>query len=178
VTFLGGPEGEWRVERIVAIRGEPLPACARVARVEGQHVDRGIAAWSLHGVRTHERYTERAERDRLAAVQPPLGRAACTRAALIPITKSETWWDLAQDERRAVLETRSHHVTTGLQYLPAIARRLYHGREIGSEFDFLTWFEFEPRHEIAFDELTAILRASEEWRYVEREVEVRVSREA
>lgn len=111
-------------------------------------------------------------------IQPPLGRAASTRAVLIPITKSETWWELAQDERRAVVEARSGHVTPGLRYLPAIARRLYHGREIGSEFDFLTWFEFEPRHESAFDELTAILRASEEWRYVEREVEVRLSREA
>jgi hypothetical protein len=90
VTFLGGAEGDWRVDRIIGIRGAPLPTCPRVARVEGRHVDAAVAAWVLRGVRTHEGYTD----------------------------------------------------------------------------------------ESAFDELTANLRASEEWRYVEREVEVRLSREA
>ena len=108
------------------------------------------------------------------ASQAPLGRPEATAAALIAITKSQEWWDLAQDERRAILEDRSHHIAIGLDYLPAIARRLAHGRDRQEEFDFLTWFEFAPSDAGAFDELLARLRATEEWSYVEREVEIRL----
>jgi hypothetical protein len=64
----------------------------------------------------------------------------------------------------------------GLEYLPRIARRLHHSRDLGEPFDFLTWLEFAPEHEPAFDELVARLRASEEWSYFDREVDVRLSR--
>jgi len=61
-------------------------------------------------------------------------------------------------------------------YLPEIARRLHHARDLGEPFDFLTWFEFRAEDEGRFDELVARLRATEEWRYVEREVDVRLAR--
>ncbi len=109
-------------------------------------------------------------------MQAGLGRPEATRAALIPITKSAAWWDLPQDERRAIFEERSHHISASLKYLPLIARRLYDARELGGPFDFLTWFEFAPEHAGLFDELVAMLRATEEWRYVEREVDIRLSR--
>jgi len=112
----------------------------------------------------------------LEAVQAGLGRAEATRAALIPITKSAAWWDLPRDERRAIFEERSHHISASLKYLPPIARRLYHARELGGPFDFLTWFEFAPEHAGLFDELVAVLRGTEEWRYVECEVDIRLSR--
>ena len=35
---------------------------------------------------------------------------------LIPIRKNEAWWALAQDERRAIFEERSHHIAIGLEY--------------------------------------------------------------
>jgi chlorite dismutase len=108
--------------------------------------------------------------------QDPLGRPESTRAALIPITKSEAWWDLAQDERRRIFEESSHHVATGLEYLPEIARRLRHGRDLGEPFDFLTWFEFAPEHAAALEELVLRLRATEEWTYVEREIDLRLAR--
>ena len=95
---------------------------------------------------------------------------------MIPIRKSAAWWDLAQDERRAIIEERSHHISDGMRYLPAIARRLYQSRELGEPFDFLTWFEYAPADAQAFEEITALLRATEEWRYVEREVDIRLSR--
>jgi len=57
-----------------------------------------------------------------------------------------------------------------------VARRLYHSRELGEAFDFLTWFEFAEKDAGAFDELLQRLRSSEEWSYVEREVEVRLRR--
>lgn len=136
----------------------------------------GSPLWVLHGATSNERYVTRVEHDALAAVQAPLGRPEATHAALIPVRKSEAWWELSQDERRAIFEERSRHVATGLRYLPAIARRLHHSREIGEPFDFLTWFEYAPEHASAFEELVRLLRATEEWTYVEREVDIRVSR--
>jgi hypothetical protein len=47
-------------------------------------------------------------------------------------------------------------------------------RELGEPFDFLTWFEWSEEHSSLFDELLGALRATEEWTYVEREVEVRL----
>ena len=41
-------------------------------------------------------------------------------------------------------------------------------------FDFLTWFEYAPEHEVAFEKLLAQLRASEEWSYVDREIDIRL----
>jgi len=110
-------------------------------------------------------------------VQAGLGRAEATRAALVPITKSAAWWDLPQDERRAIFEALSRHISASLKYLPAIARRLYHSRELGGPFDFLTWFEFAPEDAGLFDELLAMLGGTEEWRYVEREVDIRLARD-
>lgn len=136
----------------------------------------GAGHWILKGVRSHERYLERAERDQLLAIQEGLGRPASRRAALIPIRKTAAWWALAQDERRTIFEQRSRHIAIGSKYLPAIARRLYHARELGEPFDFLTWFELAEADLGAFDELLGRLRETEEWSFVEREVELRLRR--
>ena len=40
----------------------------------------------------------------------------------------------------------------------------------------MTLFDFAPAHEGAFDDMLAALRETEEWRYVEREVDVRFER--
>ena len=109
-------------------------------------------------------------------MSPPLGRPEATCAALIPLTKSAAWWGLAQDARRQIFEDQSGHIAHSLRYLPAVARRLHHARDLGGPFDFLTWFEFAPDHAAAFDALLADLRASAEWTFVEREVEVRLRR--
>jgi chlorite dismutase len=97
---------------------------------------------------------------------------------LIPIRKSAEWWSLSQDERRRVFEEQSAHVATGLRFLPAVARRLHHCRDLGPDepFDFLTWFEYAPGDAAAFDDLVAQLRASPEWRFVTREVDIRLVR--
>jgi chlorite dismutase len=176
VTFIGGLEGAWRIERIDPVIGETLPPAARLAVHEGSQLPQGAAGWTLRGVAGHARYVRRNEQDALVAVQPPLGRPQATRAALIPIRKSAAWWDLAQDERRAILEEQSHHIAQGLKYLPAIARRLYQSRELGGPFDFLTWFEYAPEHAEAFEELTRQLRSTEEWKYIDREIDVRLVR--
>jgi chlorite dismutase len=175
-SFVGGGVGSWAVVRSTPIAGAGLPAAARLAAVAGGGPEGAGAAWVLRGVVSNERYVTRVEKDALARVQPPLARPDSTRAALIPIKKSAAWWTLTQDERRAIFEERSAHIALGLRYLPAIARRLHHGRDLGEPFDFLTWFEFAASDEGRFDDLVARLRETEEWRYVEREVDLRLER--
>jgi len=177
VTFVGHPNGEWHVTSISSVRGETLPHVDAIRVVQGgADSAAGDAGWALTGLVSNVRYATRGELRALAAVQPLLGREEATCAALIPIRKSAQWWELAQDERRALLEDTSRHVAIGLEYLPRIARRLLHSRDLGEPFDFLTWFEFAPEHEPAFDELVAKLRATAEWQFVEREVDIRMRR--
>jgi chlorite dismutase len=177
-TFVGGRKGLWKVTGMETIRGPHLEKVQRLEVIGGlmAKVPSG-AKWLLRGVTSSERYTTRREHQKLTARQPKLGRSEATYAALIPITKSASWWNLSQDERRRIFETRSGHIRTGLKYVPTIARRLYHSRDIGEPFDFLTWFEFAPSGESAFNDLVAELRNTEEWNYVEREVDIRLSRD-
>jgi chlorite dismutase len=127
-------------------------------------------------VSSHQRYTTRAEAGMMAAYPAPLGRTEARCAALIPIRKSPAWWALAQDERRAIFQESSGHITIGMNYVPRVARFLIHCRETGGPFDFLTWFEFDQASEAGFDEMLMRLRATEEWQYVDREVDVRLVR--
>jgi chlorite dismutase len=178
VAFVGGITGKWSIKLLETVVGSPLALASRLDVVEGPGAARaaGDAVWVLRGVTSNERYVTNREHRELAARQEPLGRARSTRAALIPVKKSEAWWDLAQDERRRIFEESSHHVATGLEYLPAVARRLHHGRDLGEPFDFLTWFEFAPEYAAAFEELVWRLRETEEWTYVEREIDLRLAR--
>jgi len=174
ITFVGGDEGSLEVTEIRALRGAPLDTVDRVdVRPRLEALD---GAWSLRGVASHARYTQRRERDELDLVSPALGRTEAYVAVLIPIRKNTAWWALAQDERREIFEGRSRHIERSLPLLPRIARRLFHARDLGEPFDFLTYFELAPEHEHAFDELVASLRETEEWSYVAREVEVRMRR--
>ncbi len=173
-SFVGGNVGSWRVLRVDPVIGVPLAWISRLEVTEGQ-AQPPPGTWVLRGVTAFDRYVTPAERSLLEARQEILGRQSATSAALIPIRKSAAWWDLPPDERRAIFEERSHHIRTGIEYLPAVARRLYHSRELGEPFDFLTWFEYFPDHAAAFEELVERLRSTEEWRYVEREVDVRLA---
>jgi len=177
-TFTGARHGRWQIVRNEAVAGEPLQPAesldVAVGRAEGSSMD---PVWLLRGVPSYERYVNRRERSGLEASSGPLERPEATSAALIPIRKSPAWWDLPQDERREIFEEQSHHITTGLKYLPAVARRLYHGRDLGEPFDFLTWFEFSPTDASAFEELVRTLRETTEWTYVVREVDIRLVRD-
>ena len=175
-VFVGGGVGDWIVRSATAVSGEALPPAGCVTVRDGRTPSPDGAAWTMVGVAGHARYVMTREQAALAAVSPPLGRQDSTTAALIPIRKAEAWWALAQDERRAIIAERSRHIELGMGYLPAIARRLYHCRDLGGAFDFLTWFEFDPADEPVFDELVGLLRATEEWAYVDREVDLRLAR--
>ncbi len=176
-TFVAGQHGRWLIERIEAVSGESLPAADRLNLIEGWHPPQAAqTSWILRGHTSNLRYTTQAEADRLAAVAEGLDRPNATCAALIPIRKSETWWNLPQDRRRSLLQEQSHHITIGLEYLPAVARRLHHSRDLGEPFDFITWFEYAPEYSTAFEDLVRRLRKTEEWRYVDREIDIRLIR--
>jgi hypothetical protein len=176
VTFAGGDTGEWEIVRCDTITGPMLAIARRLAVVEGGERGTEDAIWRLRGVTSYERYVNAGERAALVARQPDLGRQSATRAALIPISKSAAWWALPADQRRAIFEGDSKHIATGLRYLPAVARRLHHGRDLGEPFDFLTWFEYAPADAGAFEELVESLRKTREWQSVEREVDIRLAR--
>ena len=178
-TFAGGESGVWRIVRTKTIVGEPIPQAARLDIVPGPVSQSHKAKWLLRGITSNERYVVRNEKEQLAAKQPALGRPEAVYAALIPVRKNISWWNLSQDERRQIFEEQSKHVHLGLQYLPAIARRLHHCRDLSENepFDFLTWFEYAPSNEAAFNELVAELRKSPEWNYVDREIDIRLAKE-
>ena len=181
--FIGGAEGPWRIDRIGAVTGDSLPVAGRLRVAEaaaGIDVVGAGTAWQLRGITSNERYVERSEKQQLLAKQPLLGRPESRCAALIPIRKNAAWWAMTQDERRTVFEVQSRHIAIGLDYLPAVARRLHHCRDLDAPqpFDFLTWFEYAPADAEAFEALVAALRASPEWAFVDREVDLRLSRDA
>lgn len=171
----------YRVERIAAVRG-----AAAAPIVAGEPLWRLEAAGKLPvpdapfiGTTGHVVYTDAATRSELARIsaaeQPPI-------AVLIPICKSSDWWSLAQDARQAHLDGRRTrgHVAIGRAHAARVYRRLYHARYLpGSEWDFLTYFEFREEDTGHFQELLARLRDPEEnpeWAYVEREVEIWMTR--
>jgi chlorite dismutase len=174
-SFVGGDTGRWEVLSTHFLKGIPLEKVSKLDVLD-RGAQKSDAAWILKGVSSNMRYTTKEEIDSLRQQQPALGRKEANYAAFIPIKKSLEWWELAQDERRKILEEQSAHVKTGIKYLPAIARKLYHCRDLGEPFDFITWFEFAPEDENKFNDLLVLLRKSEEWNFVTGEIDVRLKR--
>src|SRR5689334_16153906 len=101
--FVGGDTGSWQIVGMDRIAGAPLEQARRLAIFEADlATPQAGSKWCLRGVTSYERYVTRHEHDLLAAAQPALGRPAANCAALIPIKKTEAWWQLPQDERRAI----------------------------------------------------------------------------
>ena len=180
-SFIGSDTGRWRIAKMEVIVGEPLPRAGRLEITSSLETPPDPhAAWILRGITSNERYVVREEdRSQLVAKQQGLGRPEATWAALIPIRKNVAWWALTQAERQRVFEQQSNHAKIGLQHFPSLARRLHHCRDLSENepFDFITWFEFAPAEEMAFNKLLDALRATEEWKYVEREIDIRLVRE-
>jgi chlorite dismutase len=172
--FRGGNAGQWEVLTMNTVIGDSLENVSHLEILQSSPETQFNGIWTLKGFTSNVRYAEKSEREQLNAIQADLGRPTAICAALIPIRKTESWWALAQDERRRIFETKSHHTEIGLKYLPAIARKLYHCRDIGQPFDFLTWFEFAPEDSDAFEELVFSLRKTEEWSFVDREIDIRL----
>ncbi len=103
-----------------------------------------------------------------------------TTAVLIPIGKSQDWWQLAQDRRQAHFQTNEEyqgHTAIGIRYVDRVFRKLYHSRYTSplTPYDFLTYFEFNSAHQDAFERLLSELRdtaRNPEWAYVKLEYEI------
>lgn len=175
ITFHAGQSGQWSVIDQSACIGEGLPRAPSIAIGIDAGDNGRNSLWSLSGFTSNLRYTSQKDRSSLDMLSAPLGRGEARFAALIPICKSPQWWALAQDQRQDIY-ARSAHTAIGMRYLPQIARKLFHSRDLGQPFDFLTWFEFAPEASHAFDDLLANLRSTEEWSYVIREVDIRLTR--
>jgi chlorite dismutase len=176
-AFCGGQSGSWKVLSLTTFTGQSLASIDRIEIINARHSFASTDyKWVLRGVTSNLRYTNRNEKIMLDKTPSILGPES-KYAALIPIKKSEEWWLLTQDERRNVFEDQSHHINFSSKYLSIVARKLYHSRDIGEDFDFLTWFEFAPEHSNQFDELVNYLRNTEEWKYVTREIDIRLMRD-
>jgi chlorite dismutase len=131
------------------------------------------------GATTHVVYTDSVTRGELGEISAAESGPV---AVLIPIRKNAEWWTLAREQRQAyVMEGAPNgHVAIGRRYAARIYRRLYQARYLpGSEWDFLTYFEFPTEEIQAFTELVAELRdldRNPEWAFVDRETEIWMTR--
>ena len=179
----------YRVDKVVAVRGKPgveLAAGATLVRVETAAklppLGAGAKASLLfQGVPQHLQYTTKAQRDDLTKrSRADLPASKDTVAVIIPIRKTATWWALPVDERMAHFQksaARIGHTAIGADYVEKIYRKLYHTRYAveNKDHDFITYFEFERKHEQAFKDLVAKLRDPQqnpEGNFVDHEYEI------
>ncbi|QYE33318.1 chlorite dismutase family protein (plasmid) [Polymorphobacter sp. PAMC 29334] len=176
-TYIGGDAGSLTVINHQTVSGEPIefvqrvdvrPGVVRLAAMAG--------SWTFAGVASNDRYTTRSEKTQLVELQAKMDRSTSTRSALIFLRKSDEWWALTQDERRGILEEKSHHIAIGMRFLPAVARRLLHCRDLGetTPFDFIGHLDFAPSDADKFDDMLGELRRTEEWSYIDREIDIRL----
>src|SRR5262249_7421222 len=175
----------YRVDQIVAVRGEPGVAIkpgSTLVRVETAARLPATAESPkllLKGVPQHLEYMSKAQRDKLSS-RPEFPPSGDTVAVVIPIRKSDAWWALAHDERAVHFEQtegKKGHTAVGAPYVDRIHRKLYHTRYAVEtrDHDFITYFEFERKHTDDFKRLLAGLRDTEqnpEWKYVDHEYEI------
>ena len=181
-TFRGGQSGAWRITALSAVKGPPLAAVPSLSVVHSEAIALPLlpsqTSWRLAGVASHVRYVERPEKTLLAEKQEGLGRPEASCAALIPIRKSAAWWELTQEERRRIFEDQSHHIAAGLKYLPddrAAALSLPRSRR-ALRFSDLVRIRAARHARPLRGSGAACCARTEEWSYVEREVDIRVTR--
>ena len=167
-----------RVEVVVGSAPRDVAPGGRLWRLEAPG-RLAVPDASFIGATTHVVYTDSATRADL--VQISRGESGPV-AVLIPIRKTGEWWALGSEARQAyVMQGSPHgHVAIGRRYAGRIYRRLYQARYLpGSEWDFLTYFEFPAGETQAFVELLGELRNVQhnpEWAFVDRETEIWMTR--
>jgi hypothetical protein len=171
----------YRVDSVRALRGAPpngIAPGAKLVRLESM-VELPAGGGNLIGVTQHLVYTRASERPALVTSAPPGPDAM---VVVIVLSKTDAWWQLAQDERDALFRGagKPGHVELGLPSARTLVRKLYHCRSLpGAGYDFVTYFEFAPAERPQFEALLAALRDPEqnpEWAYVERETEIWLTR--
>ena len=183
----------YRVDAVRSVRGKLAglpPPGSKLTRLESgvrRSFDRDTNPSALFtGVTGPLHYTSRAQRDDLGhRSRSELTPTLETVSVLIPIRKSASWWGLAHDERHQhfqALSGQHGHTAIGAAYAERLYRKLYHaGPDLGVDYDFLTYFEFERSRVPDFENLLAELRNEErnpEWSCVESEQEIWMTRVA
>src|SRR5918997_233145 len=84
VAFVGGTDGLWRIDGILAHRGESLAPAAHLAVIEGDEAEKAAGRWVLRGAV--------ANRDDAGEADTPLGRPEARGASLIAVRMSPQWW--------------------------------------------------------------------------------------
>jgi len=181
---LGPPDvrvNGYRIDRIQAVAGAALAdvtAGGRLWRLEAPG-RLPLPDAPFIGATSHVVYTDSSTRADLTQISR--GESGPV-AVLIPIRKTDEWWALGSEKRQAyVMQGSPHgHVAIGRRYAGRIYRRLYQARYLpGSQWDFLTYFEFPTSESATFCELLAELRSTEhnpEWAFVDRETEIWMTR--
>jgi hypothetical protein len=167
----------YQIDRVQVVSGAQVPELSSGSRMWRLEAPGRLPLTDAPflGATTHVFYTDSPTRAELARISR--GESGPV-AVLIPIRKSPEWWALGSKERQAyVMEGSPHgHVAIGRRYAERIYRRLYHARYLpGSQWDFLTYFEFPASEREAFCQLLAELRSVElnpEWAFVDRETEI------
>lgn len=170
-NYVGGTSGNWEITDLNTYRGQALTPVTHIDIINGrmERTPAG-AAWVFSGYVQNTRYVTREE------LLPPGSRRSFnsrpprTCAALIALRRSEEWWQLGDAARREIQQTQ----LAGLRYLTAMVRRWRHRLDMSDQFDCVTWFEYEPQDSSAFEDLLADWRASEEWKYINRECDIRL----
>ncbi len=170
-NYVGGTSGAWEVSELTTYRGPPLVPVSHLEIINGP-MERtpSSATWVFSGFVQNTRYVSREE------LLPPSSRRAFTAppprtcAALIPLRRSKEWWQLGDAVRREIQQSQQ----SSLRYLSAMVRRWRHRLDLSDQFDCVTWFEYEPQDSSAFEDLLADWRASEEWKYIDRECDIRL----
>lgn len=175
-SYVGGSSGAWTVTELTSRRGRLLEPVTHVDIIQGPptRLPQG-ASWILSGIVRQTRYVSLEE----TLTGNRFGRSTNqepTCAALIPILHSAEWWELGDATRQQMVGMNSRAATRGLSSLSAMIYRWQHGQDLSKQFDSVTWFEYEPRDSNAFEELLRDLRGSVEWKYVDRECDIRLVR--
>src|SRR5215831_2848146 len=70
VSFVAGREGRWRIVQSDTVVGDGMPRADRLQVYEAGPANEVTGSiWTLRGVTSNPRYTNRAELDQLAAIQ-------------------------------------------------------------------------------------------------------------
>jgi len=171
----------YRVDRIQTVVGPAVPDVAaggRLWRLEAPG-RLPLPEAPFIGATSHVLYTDSSTRAELTRISR--GESGPV-AVLIPIRKTSAWWALGSEERQAyVMQGSPHgHAAIGRRYADRIYRRLYQARYLpGSQWDFLTYFEFPASETGTFRELLSELRSTDhnpEWAFVDRETEIWMTR--
>ena len=174
----------YRVEALNSIRGEPVAFFNPGAEILRVCANDPLSACSesLADCTQHLHFTSDAQLTRLLAISAkeiPATEQPVT--VLIPIRKSDAWWNLGHDARAELMNgstTLRGHTAIGEDFAPQIFRQLILSRYLDSSrrpYDFLTYFEFPEASRDAFTTLLSRLRdetLNPEWAYVDMEQEI------